>query len=705
MPSWMRLMIKNTPPRPKREPVSFTQMGRTRTDAYHWLKDKNWQQVMRDPSLLRSDIKEYLELENAYTKAHLEDPQETICEELVVEIRGRIKEDDSSVPAIDGPYAYYSRYRAGEEYPVFARRTAENAFNAQAEETILFDGPLEAEGKAYFDITEIAHSPDHKLLAYCVDEKGSEYATIRVRDIETAKDMGVLIDTSNGDIVWTRNSRAFYWVHRNEHGRTDAVYRRNLSDQSDTLIFTESDEGYFVGVSESQSGDLIFISTHDHTTSEWFWISADETERTELTLISARQSGHEYSVVHHDDSFFILTNIDGATDFKIMRSDLSASGTKDWNEIVPHRPGTLILGLESLKNHLIRLERHAGLPHIIIRERTGGKEETINFDEAAYSLGLSGGYEYNTQTLRLTYASPSTPTQIFDYQIDTKEKTLRKTQMVPSGHDPKNYKVERFMATATDGAEIPVTLLRRADTPVDGSAPLLLYGYGAYGITIPASFSVSRLSLVDRGFIYAIAHIRGSTAKGYQWYLDGKLGKKINTFTDYIAVANSLIEKKYTQAGQIIGEGGSAGGLLMGAVANLAPQLFAGIIAAVPFVDVLNTMSDASLPLTPPEWPEWGNPLEDAEAYDHILSWSPYDQVADKVYPAMLITGGLTDTRVTYWEPAKWVAQLRYMAPKGGPYYLKINMDAGHSGATGRFEGLKEVALNYAFALKVTGKT
>ena len=697
-------MTKPTPPIAKRDLKTIEQVGRTRVDPYNWMKDENWQMVMRDPSELRSDIREYLEAENAYTNASLESPHEELCKTLVAEMRGRIKEDDSSVPSIDGPYAYYSRYRTGEEYPVFARRDASAAYDETAEETILFDGAAEGKDKAYFDIGDISHSPDHKLLAYSIDEQGSEYGTIRVRDIATGEDKGVLIETSTGAVVWTKDASAFYWVNRNENGRTDKVYRHALDSHEDTLIYEEADEGFFVGVSESQSGDIIFITANDHTTSEYHWIGADETDSTVLTCIAKRERGHEYSVVHHDDAFFIQTNLDHAVDFKIMRAELSGTNTSGWTEIVPHRPGALVLGLHSLKDHLVRLERVDGLPEIIIRNRGNGAEQSIDFDEDAYALGLSGGYQFDTTEMRFTYASPSTPSQVFDYDIATGTRELRKTQDVPSGHDPADYKVERIMATASDGADVPITLLRRADTKIDGSAPLLLYGYGSYGITIPASFSVTRLSLVDRGFIFAIAHIRGSTAKGYQWYLDGKLEKKTNTFTDYVSAGRHLIAKNYTSAGNIVGMGGSAGGLLMGAASNLAPEMFAGIVAAVPFVDVLNTMSDASLPLTPPEWPEWGNPIEDGDVYDRILSWSPYDQVTERPYPAMLITGGLSDPRVTYWEPSKWAAKLRHEAPDAGPYYLRINMESGHGGATGRFDRLQEVALEYAFALSVTGK-
>ena len=384
---------------------------------------------------------------------------------------------------------------------------------------------------------------------------------------------------------------------------------------------------------------------------------------------------------------------------------MEATSRDAWEEVIPHRPGTLLLGMQPQKDYLARMERENGLPRIVVRARTDGAEHAISFDEAAYDLGLDSGYDYNTPILRFDYASPATPDQVVDYDLVSHARTLRKTREVPSGHNPDDYVTERVMAPSWDGAEVPVTLLRRKDTPLDGTAPVLLYGYGSYGITIPADFRTGRLSLVDRGFIYAIVHPRGSMAKGYQWYLDGKLDKKTNTFKDYVAAGHYLVDQNYTAEGKLVAMGGSAGGLLMGAAANMDPELFAGIIAAVPFVDVVNTMSDESLPLTPPEWPEWGNPLTSETDYDTIATYSPYDNVTDKPYPPMLITGGLSDPRVTYWEPSKWAAKLRHEAPEAGPYFLRINMDAGHGGASGRFEGLKETATEYAFALAAVGKT
>ena len=681
----------------------ITQVGRTRNDPYNWLKDENWQEVMREPSLLGADIRDYLLAENAFTKAVLEDPTAALREELFAEMRGRIKEDDSSVPDIDGPWAYYTRFREGGEYAVFARRPADQAFNADAPETLLLDGDALGEGQDYFSFGDIEVSPDHKFIAYGTDLKGSEFYEIRIKNIETGEDTGVLIENAYGPMEWSATGKAIFWVARDSNGRPNAVYQRSLETGEDTLIYEEQDPAFFVSISTTESEELILINASGHTTSEIHWFLADELN-PKLRAVAPRQTDHEYSVTQWDGEFYIITNIDGAVDYKLMKAPLSASSTAEWEEVIPHRPGTLIMGITAQQDYLTIMEREEGLPRIVIQARADGSSHSISFDEAAYELGLEGGYDYETPILRFDYASPATPDQVFDYDLNTREKTLRKTREVPSGHNPSDYVVERIMAPSWDGAEVPVTLLRHKDTPVDGTAPLLLYGYGSYGMSMPADFRTGRLSLVDRGFVYAIAHIRGGMEKGYQWYLDGKLDKKTNTFKDFVAAGHYLADKGYTSKGKIVGHGGSAGGLLLGAAANMDPELFGGIIAAVPFVDVLNTMSDESLPLTPPEWPEWGNPLTDETAYDTILAYSPYDQVGNKPYPAMLITGGVTDPRVTYWEPAKWAAKLRHEAPGGGPYFLRINMDAGHGGASGRFEGLKEVATEYAFALAAVGK-
>ena len=693
-----------TPPSARRDERAIAQLGRNRIDPYAWLKDDNWREVMREPSRLRADIRAYLEAENAWTRERLETVTADLQDKLFEEMKGRIKEDDSSVPAIDGAWAYYRRYRDGGEYPLLCRRPAATAFDADPkDEELLLDGDALSRARPHFDLRKAAHSPDHRFIAYAVDDKGSEFFTLHIRDLSTGRDLDEIIPDTYGDFTWAADSTALYWVARDENARPVAVYRRKLGAGADELVYRELDPGFFVGVQESQSRRFIFITANDHTTTEWRFFPADA-ETPDPTLIAERERGVEYSVVDFDNRFWIRTNAHGAVDFSVVSTPIDKPGKASWTLEIPHRPGTLILDVEPFADFLIRLERENGLPRIVVRERVSKKEHAIDFAEAAYSLGVSTGYLWESSILRFEYSSPSTPAQVFDYDMASRTRVLRKQQEVPSGHNPADYVVERIDAPASDGALIPVTLLRRKETPVDGSAPLLLYGYGAYGITIPADFRTSRLSLVDRGFIWAVADVRGSMAKGYQWYLDGKLEKKGNTFSDFVAAGRHLVKLGYSSAGRVVGMGGSAGGMLMGAAVNLDPDLFGGMIAAVPFVDVLNTMSDESLPLTPPEWPEWGDPLRDVAAYDRIEGYSPYEQTGDKPYPPMLITGGLTDPRVTYWEPAKWAAKLRHVAPKAGPYYLRINMEAGHAGVSGRFASLRETALEFAFALAAVGK-
>ncbi len=682
----------------------LTQHGRVRTDPYAWLRDDNWREVMREPGRLDPTIRGWLDAENRHTRDALEAPTAALQDALFDEMKARVKENDSSVPAIDGPWAYYRRFREGGEYPVFARRPAADAFAPDADsEQILVDGEELAKGREYLDIRKVMHSPDHRLVAYSFDDKGSEFYTIRIRDIATGRDLVDHIDGAYGDFVWGEDSASLYWIERDANARPVAVNRRRLGQSQDACIYREADPGFFVGIQKSQSHRFVFITVNDHATSEWRYFEATEAE-PRLRLIAAREPNVLYSVADYDGGFLILNNADGAVDFRLSACDYGKTDRAHWRDVLPHRPGVLLIEVAPFANWLARLERADGLPRIVIREQASGAEHTIAFDAAAYALDILQGFRFDTPVLRFDYSSPCQPVQVFDYDMAARTRVLRKTQEVPSGHDPSNYIVERIEAPAADGALVPVTLLRRRTTPVDGSAPVLLYGYGAYGITIPADFRTARLSLVDRGFIYAIADVRGSMARGYQWYLDGKLAKKMNTFTDYVAAGRRLVELGYTQAGRVVGMGGSAGGMLMGAAVNIDPILFAGVIAAVPFVDVLNTMSDESLPLTPPEWPEWGDPLRDEQAYDRIAAYSPYEQTSPKPYPPMLITGGLTDPRVTYWEPAKWVAKLRHEAPMAGPYFLRINMDAGHGGVSGRFASMRETALEFAFALACVGK-
>jgi oligopeptidase B len=687
-----------TPPVAQKIPHSITQLGRTRTDDYFWLKDDNWQQVMRDPTVLKPEIRTYLEAENAYMKAMLA-PTEALQEKLFQEMKGRIKEDDSTVPDADGPWEYYTRFDVGAQYAKHYRRPRGRSDG----EIVLLDEPALATGKAHFDVGAASHSPDHAIYGYAVDEQGSEYYEIALKDLATGELIPDGPKSSTGDFVFSPDSRWLFWLWRDEEGRPKKVYRRPVRGKAsdDVLIYEEKDDGFFVGLGVTNSREYILIGCGNQEQSEQLVIPA-KTPTANPRVFAAREPGLRYDIEHWDGAWYVRTNADGAVDFKLMITPEGRTERRNWKDWIAHEPGRLIVGVGAFKNYLVRLERVNALPRIVVRDKQGA-EHTVSFPEEAYALALDGGYEWDTSVLRYVYNSPTTPRSWVDYDMNARTKVVRKVQEIPSGHDPSKYVTRRFSAKAADGAEVPITVLMKAGTPLDGSAPLLLYGYGSYGIPMEASFSIRQLSLVDRGWVWAIAHIRGGSEKGWGWFLDGRKDKKKNTFTDFISCAEELIERGYGKKGRIVAYGGSAGGLLMGAVTNMRPDLWAGVIAAVPFVDVLNTMSDTTLPLTPPEWPEWGNPIEDIAAYDYIQSYSPYDQIAEKAYPAFLATGGLSDPRVTYWEPAKFVAKLRPHSTSGRPVLLKINMEAGHGGASGRFDFLKEVALDYAFALRAIG--
>ena len=685
------------PPAAAKRTVRDTRHGITRTDEYSWLRAGNWQEMFKDPSLLDADIRAHLEAENAYQEAMLADVA-ALRKTLFAEMKGRIKEDDSSVPMADGEYAYGTGFREGGEQPRYFRTPREGG-----DEHVLLDGDLEAEGKAYFRIGGVDHSCDHRRLLWGCDDKGSEFYTLRVRDIATGKDLEDIVSDTGGGGTWDAASEGFFYTALDSNHRPSKVFYHRLGSSSpDKLVYEETDPGFFMGVGGTRNNDYILIAINDHETTEYRLLPAND-PHADPRVVAARETGLQYELEEGGDVFFVLTNADGAKDFKIMSAPASDPSRSNWTEIVPHEPGRLILSIMGFKDYLVRLERKDGLPRIVIRERVSGAEHAIAFDEVAYSLGLGGSFEFDTDVFRFNYSSMTTPAQVFDYNMRTRERTLLKTQEVPSGHNPDDYVTRRLMAPAPDGELVPVSILHHRNTPLDGSAPCLLYGYGAYGIAIPASFNTNCLSLVDRGFVYAIAHIRGGKDKGYGWYEDGRKDNKVNTFTDFVAASNHLVSEGLTAHDRIVAQGGSAGGMLMGAVANIAPEKFGAIIAEVPFVDVLNTMLDASLPLTPPEWPEWGNPIESAADYERIASYSPYDNVGALDYPPILAVAGLTDPRVTYWEPAKWVARLRERKTGDSPVLFRINLAAGHAGASGRFSRLEEVALNYAFAIKVTG--
>ncbi len=686
------------PPIAPRRPSQRTLHGVTVIDDYAWLKDENWQEVLRDPSRLDPDIRAYIEAENAYAEERL-GPTKELQKTLVAEMRGRIKEDDSGVPTPDGPFSYLWKFRQGGQHQQIGRTPRDGG-----EMQTILDGDALARTSDYFKFGGTRHSPDHKLEAWSADLRGSEYFTLRVRRWDTGEDLPDTLTETGGSVVWGRDSSFFFYVQVDENHRPLKVFRHRLgtSQADDVLVYEEKDVGWFTHIGESASGRFCVVSGGDHDTTEEWLIDLSVPDAAPR-LVAPRETGVRYSVVDRGEDLFILTNEGGGIDFKIVTAPLAAPDRANWRELVPHRPGTYVLGIELFAGHLVRLERSNALPSIVIRDLATQAEHTIAFDETAYSLDMVGGYEFDTTVMRFVYSSMTTPSEVYDYDMATRQRVLRKRQEIPSGHDPAAYVTTRITAKAHDGAEVPVSILHRRDLVRDGSAPLLLYGYGSYGMAMPASFSANRLSLVDRGFVYAIAHIRGGSDKGWSWYLDGKREKKTNTFDDFVAAGRALVEARYTSAKHIVGHGGSAGGMLMGAVANRAPDLFAGILAEVPFVDVLATMLDDKLPLTPPEWPEWGNPITDPVAFNTIRSYSPYDNVAAQQYPAILAMAGLTDPRVTYWEPAKWVARLRATITGGGPVILHTNMGAGHGGASGRFSRLDEVAIGYAFALDTVG--
>ncbi len=685
-------MPKPTPPVAKKVPVRIEQLGRVRVDDYQWMKDDNWQAVLRDPSLIKADVKEHLTAENAYREAMMASTL-PLQAQMFEEMKGRIKEDDSSVPAADGPWEYYVRYNTGDQHPLYCRRPRGRSDG----EVILLDCNKLAKGKAYSEVSATEHSPDHALFGYAEDAQGSEVYKIYVKDLATGEVLPDPIESASANFTFSPDSQWIFWTNRDDNGRPDKIFRRPARGGETALVNEETDEGMFQGIGRTADDAFLVINIANQETSESRIIPAANPTATPV-VVEPRLVGRLYDLDHWGDRWVIRTNADDAIDFKVVEAPTASPGKANWKDLIPHTPGRFIEGVALVKDYLGRQERADANTKIVIRDRAGAEHE-IAVDEPAYALSLGGASEFDTTVMRYGYNSPSTPTSTYDYDLKTRERTLRKVQEIPSGHNPADYVVERLNAPASDGELVPVTVLRRKDTPVDGSAPLLLYGYGSYGIPMAASFSTNRLSLVDRGFIYAIAHIRGGSDKGWNWFLTARRFTKKNTFTDFIAAADHLIARNYTKAGNIVAEGRSAGGLLMGAITNMRPELWAGVIGGVPFVDVINTMSDTSLPLTPPEWPEWGNPLENAAAYDYIHSYSPYDQIEAKPYPALLATGGLSDPRVTYWEPEKWVAKLRPASTSGKPVLLKINMEAGHFASSGRFDYLKDIAHDYAFAV------
>ena len=690
-------VLRPEPPVAARRPVRLVRHGIERVDPYAWLRDPNWRGVMEDPDRLAPEIRAHIEAENAYADAALA-PLSALRGRLFEEMKGRMKQDESYVPTPDGPYAYWQKYLPGAEHPRIVRAPR----NGGAEELLLDIAALAA-GKDYFSLGQHQHSPDHRLLAYAIDETGSEKLTLRIRDIGSGRDLPDVIEDTAG-FAWASDSRTLLYIRLDAELRSRFVYRHVLGTdpKDDVLVYEEPDLSFTVSIEETRSRRFLIISTGHLETSEAWLIDAARPQDKPV-LVAARQPGLRYYVEDWGDDLVLRTNADGADDFKIVTAPAAAPGRENWRDLVPHQEGRRILSIASFAGHLARLEREHGLSRIVIRRRSDGAEHTLAFDEEVYTLSLSTGYEFDTRSLRVLYASPTTPWRVFDYDMETRDRVLRKEQEVPSGHDPAAYVVRRLAASAPDGERVPVTVLHRKGLKLDGAAPLFLEGYGAYASEFPTEFNANILSLVDRGFVYAIAHVRGGIEKGERWRRGGLRETKPNSFTDFIAVAEHLARERYTSPGRIVGRGESAGGMLMGAVANLRPELFLGIIARVPFVDVLNTMLDEELPLTASDVPEWGDPIRDPSAYRTIAGYSPYDNVRRQAYPPMLVTASITDSRVTYWEPAKWVARLRATKTDGNRILLVTRMTGGHSGATGRFEALEEEAMMLAFALDLAG--
>ncbi len=681
-------MTDRAPSAPQRK-QEITTHGDVRIDPWSWLRD------IDDPETM-----EYLKAENAHTDAVLK-PESALQDALSEEMRARIKEDDSTVPQKDGDYFYYTRFEEGKQYPIFCRKH----LSLDAPEEVILDVNELAKDLDYCRVGSLENSPDHSMLAYSMDSDGSEIYTIYIKDLESGELLPESIPGSYYSLEWANDNKTIFYDVLDENHRPVKVLKHRLGydPSSDEVVYREMDPRFFVGVIKSSSKRFIYVAASGNNMAEWRFMEADN-PGTALTLIEPRREGFEYDVADYGDRFLIRNNGDGARDFKVSETPVTTPAEFNWQDLVPHQLGRPIEGITVVREYMILSLRDSGLPQIRIIEHDTGDSSDVTFDEEDYAVGVIDGREWDTSTLRFSYTSLTTPSTVYDYDIKTGERELRKQTEVLGGFSSDRYESKRIFAAAEDGTQVPISMLYAKGTPLDGSSPLYLYGYGSYGIVVDSNFSSARLSLVDRGFIFAVAHVRGGMDLGWDWYEDGKLLSKQNTFTDFVACAEHLINQSYVEKGRIIASGGSAGGMLMGAVVNLRPDLFNAVVADVPFVDVLNTMLDDSLPLTTMEYNEWGNPQE-KRYYDYIKSYSPYDNVKRQDYPHMLITGGISDPRVTYWEPAKWAARLRDLKTDDNLLLLKIHMESGHAGASGRFDRLKELALEYAFALKVFGLT
>lgn len=671
------------PPVAKADPFKLEKHGDMRVDPYYWLREK------KSPDVLR-----YLEEENRYTEAVMK-PTEGLQKKLYDEILGRIKETDQTAPVRRGPWLYYSRTEKGKDYQIYCRRLA-----AGGNEQVLLDGNELAKGKKYFRVGVFQPSPDHQLLAYSTDDQGDEEYTLVIKDLGTGKLFSDAVHQTYYDVEWANDNKTLFYTKLDSAKRPYRVYRHVLGAADDKLIYEEKDERFHVGLEKTLSHKFLIIQLHSSLTTEALVLPADK-PNDEFKVLLPREQEVEYDVAERNGEFWIRTN-DHAKNFRLIRTPVNSPDKKNWVEILPNRDNVKIDGIELFANHLLVVERENGLTRLRVRDLRANQDHYVDFPEPAYMVAAGGNYEFTSPLLRFQYTSLLTPMSSYDYDMNKHSRELIKREEVPGDFDPARYSSERVFATAKDGTKIPVALVYRKGFVRDGKAPTLLYGYGSYGSNSDATFSAARLSLLDRGFVYAIANIRGGAEMGELWHDNGKLMNKRNTFTDFISAAEYLVEQKITSPDHLAMMGGSAGGLLMGAVVNLRPDLFKAVIAKVPFVDVVTTILDPSLPLSVIEYEEWGNPNEQ-KAYDYMKSYSPYDNVKAQAYPNMLVTAGLNDPRVSYWEPAKWVAKLRKTKTDRNVLLLKTEMGSGHFGKSGRYDKIKETAFDYAFLISMLG--
>jgi oligopeptidase B len=689
---------ENKAPVAEKQPHAFKENGGSRVDNYYWMKLSDTQKNAEQKDEQTTKVINYLTAENDYLKSEMQHT-EALQEKIYNEIVGRIKQTDESVPYKNNGYWYYTRYEQGQEYPIYCRKKGE----LTAPEEVLLNVNEMAKGHSYYSIAGLEVSEDNRLLAFAEDSVSRRRYTVYVKDIQTGKIVDTPIANTEGNVTWGNDNKTFFYTRKDSltlRSRWIMRHQLNVDPKKDVSVFEEGDDTFYTGIYKTKSNKFLVIWSGSTLTNDYQILNAN-TPMGKFAPFTKRESGLEYSIDHYKDKFYIVTNLD-AQNFKLMETPDAKTEKSNWKEKVAHRPDTLLTGIEIFNNYLVMTERARASTLLRVVDQTTGKKHYMDFGEAAYTVYPSINEEFDTDLLRYGYTSLTTPSSTYDYNMKTKERVLKKQTEVVGGYNPDDYKTERLWATADDGTEIPMSIVYKKGMEKNGQNPTLLYAYGSYGSSTDPTFSIPRLSLLDRGFVYAIAHIRGGQEMGRQWYDDGKMFKKKNTFTDFIDCSEFLIAEKYTSADKLFAQGGSAGGLLMGAIVNMRPDLYKGIVAKVPFVDVITTMLDKDIPLTTGEFDEWGNP-ENPESYMYMLEYSPYDQVKAQEYPNMLVTTGLHDSQVQYWEPAKWVAKLREMKTDNNKLLLRTNMETGHGGTTGRFRVYKEIAQEYSFIVDLAG--